>query len=111
MGVAAGPGGAGGAAEVFHTAPTLSAPRRCSRWGTQAALSETAHTSAGAQLDSSSLAKRNSVGVWFCFFFFCCFLSFLVFCLFFGVFCFLKEKYSEDTRNRKKREGKKGRRH
>lgn len=57
----------------------------------------------GHSLTPRRWQKEILSGFVFVFFFFCCFLSFLVFCLFFGVFCFLKEKYSEDTRNRKKK--------
>lgn len=83
---------AGGQHRCSHTAPTCDSSSETLTLGTGGPL-ETAHTSAGAQLDSSSLAKRNLLSFFVSFIFF-------RFLFVFWIFCFLKEKYSEDTKKR-----------
>lgn len=76
--------GLGGEAEVFPHGSRVVKLLGGARAGGRRRPSQTAHASAGAQLDSLSLAKRNSVG----FFFFCCFFVFFSFLFVFGFFVF-----------------------
>lgn len=93
MGAAIGLGGAGGAAEVIpHSSRVVSFSE---------ALAASPLGNGSRQRGGTGrlliIGKKKFCQVFFfCFFYY----YFLFFCLFFGVFCFLKEKYSEDTRKR-----------